>query len=433
MPLDLHPSISYTMDANGHHDYVSVRRDCWTMPLYEIEWGGFLTNHISHGKWALTAIGAPTTLVQHFRALYASRLTALPPLATPRSLDVWRAETAAGVYLPPDPPAAAALAEAGVAALRGQRREYAAQRAFFARKIAEGGADAALRRWLPELLPGLAGAALHPVIHLAVGLREGDVALLAEGLAYLNHSYLELVGGVAGPSRGRAHPAERYVEEALAGQPAPPVATSGRFQRAMAGLMSDDDSAAALRYAASELKMQEERMLDRAVRLYVGQAKNDYFLLHAVTASWALGVVLSSAAGLQLPAHARAEAVQALAIAAAAAAWIQGVKACNVAPRQGAAGPRVALAAAQVAIAALNAEREPRNEHVYKLVAVAAEKLRELAEEPPAGEVDEVSSDWADAIAMVMSGDFSGRGIGEKPTAKADLGDASASMHQVAV
>ena len=408
------------------------------MPLYEIEWGGFLTNHLAHGRWALGALGAPDALVQRYSTLYVSRLTPLP-----------EAE--------PSPPPPRVPLEAEVLALRGRRREYASQRTFFAQQIAEGGADATLLRWLPELLPGLAGAALHPVIHLAVAVREGDDALLAEGLAYLNHSFLgaaTTAGATAGAAAAdadadvavgaaRGAGAERHVADALARPPSPPVAASGRFQRALAGLLHDAGSAAALRRAASALGVRgEESMLDAAVRLYVGHGQNDYFLLHAVTASWGLRIVLGSAAGLRLPRQARQAAVQALAVATTAAAWTQGVEQADVAPQEGAVGPREALASAQAAIAALNAEGEPRNEHVYKLVAVAEERLRQLADQqdqqqdgderarpPPCA----VCADWAAAIAMVVTvKDFSGRGTGEKPTAKVDLGDASSTMHQVA-
>jgi hypothetical protein len=68
---------------------------------FDIEWGGFLTNHLSHGVYALWQLGAPAPLVSRYRALYVARLSRLPaPLP------------------PPPPPASAAL-------LLGQRREYA--------------------------------------------------------------------------------------------------------------------------------------------------------------------------------------------------------------------------------------------------------------------------------------------------------------------
>eukprot|EP00747_Dinoflagellata_sp_TGD_P108409 gnl/TRDRNA2_/TRDRNA2_170399_c1_seq1.p1 gnl/TRDRNA2_/TRDRNA2_170399_c1~~gnl/TRDRNA2_/TRDRNA2_170399_c1_seq1.p1 ORF type:complete len:156 (+),score=28.38 gnl/TRDRNA2_/TRDRNA2_170399_c1_seq1:149-616(+) len=91
-------------------------------------------------------------------------------------------------------------------------------------------------------------------------------------------------------------------------------------------------------------------------------------------------------------------------------------------------------------VARLNAEDEPRNEHVYKLVAVADERLQELAAEYDAAQCKSFQKqrmrsmmvDLCSAVALCMSCEFSGRGIGERPTAKTNLGDAPARMHQLA-
>ena len=348
---------------------------------FDIEWGGFLTNHLSHGVYALWQLGAPAPLVSRYRALYVARLSRLPaPLP------------------PPPPPASAAL-------LLGQRREYAPLLYLYRGEVRALGVGGALAARLPRLLPGLAGAALHGLIHCGVAARRGQSWLVAEGLAYLHHSYLALppeavggkgvvVGGDGDASSSTAADGSACglgtVEDALArAGPIPAVASSGRFQRAMAGLYSDAASATRLRAASAELVQRlglglgrsgaaEEAALlfDEAARLYAG-SRNDYFLLHACTAAWALRQLLPS---LQ-PAAARA-AVRDLAAATVATCWVQGYSAappparCPPSAAAAALTPAAALVAAAAVTRALVREGEElRNEHVYKLCAFAAERL----------------------------------------------------------
>ena len=275
-----------------------------------------------------------------------------------------------------DRPATAEVA----ALLVGARRCYAEQRAFFADQVARAGVPATLLQHLPQLLPGLAGAALHPIIHLAIGLRTGSDGMVAEGLAYLNHSHLAAAAtplttaagvGADGkaPMVAASVVAEQHVEAALSRPPAPAVAGSGRFQRAMSGLLGNAATVSLLKVAAASRLggFTAETMLDKAVRLYLGDGRNDYFLLHVVTASWALGVVLDAVP--DLPAQTRRGAVEGLAIAAVAAAWIQQTDLQTVGAQQTVTTPAAALVAVRAQVAKLCAEPEPRNEHVYKLVA----------------------------------------------------------------
>ena len=405
-----------TLESDAAEDSLSqpAKPTQQQLSLYEVEWGGFLTNHLSHGCWALRQLDAPATLLQRYTELYSPRLM-------PLSEDPLQA-----------------ISESDVVALRGARVNFAAQFAFFMKQIAETSADRTLMRWLPELLLGLAGAAMHPIIHLAVGLRERADWLIAEGLAYLNHSHLATVAcasrGTGASSSGLADAnadGATFVEHALSRQPSAAVVASGRFQRAMAGLLHDADSVGALRAAVQQgplRGLEEGNMLDVSVRFFVGQGCNDYFLLHAVTASWGLGVVLGSAR--LLPEQTKREAVCALAVTIAAAMWIQGVKDSDVLHQQKVADPVAALTVAREHIASLNTENEPRNEHVYKLVAIVADRLEQLAQQRPLLN-NAITADLVDAISIVTSGNFTGRGIGERPTSKVDLGKASAAMHQL--
>ena len=417
---------------------------------YEVEWGGFLTNHLSHGTFALRQLGAPTPLLLRYRELYVVRLSKLPD------------------PLPPAPTRAEALP------LLGRRRDYATLLSLYLGEVRELGTGGAMARWLPELLPGLAGAALHGLIHVGVATRQGESWLVAEGMAYLHHSYLALlpggeaeaggsgsgvgVGGGGGGGGGDSAVAEdgcalpsRLVEAALVRAGAiPAVSSSGRFQRALAGLYHDAVSASRLRSAAAGLALriglggaEEDRdgaaaaaalLFDEAIRLYAGSC-NDYFLLHACTAAWALRQVLPS---LQ-PAAAKA-AVHAVGTAVVAACWVQGYSETPPPPAEATrrrATPAAALAAAAALTRALFREgEEPRNEHVYKLCFIVVERLEELAaggEDQGGGGGSVRCAELLAAVAMVAGpGDFSGRGSGERPTAAVDLGAAPPSMHQLA-
>lgn len=149
-----------------------------------------------------------------------------------------------------------------------------------------------------------------------------------------------------------------------------------------------------------------------------------------------------------LPDQTKHEAVEGLAVAAVAATWTQQVDLEKLAAasrtRKNAHAvmigtqPSAALKAVQVQTAKLCTEPEPRNEHVYKLVAVVTERLQQLGginsgRSSDGLRVNLAAEDMVDAVALAMSSDFTGRGIGEKPTTKVDLGEASASMHQLVV
>lgn len=48
-----------------------------------------------------------------------------------------------------------------------------------------------VRKYLPTLAPGISGSAVHPIIHLGFGIDfEDSEVTIAEGLAYLTHSFL---------------------------------------------------------------------------------------------------------------------------------------------------------------------------------------------------------------------------------------------------
>ena len=62
--------------------------------------------------------------------------------------------------------------------------------------------------------------------------------------------------------------------------------------------------------------------------------------------------------------------------------------------------------------------------------AIAVEQLEQI-DSADGSTPSTTAVDLRDAVLLAVSSDFSGRGIGEKPTVKVDLGGAPASMHQL--
>ena len=65
------------------------------------------------------------------------------------------------------------------------RREFEGDyRGFFLREVQRLGAEEALRRYLPVLVPGIAASALHALMRLAYGHLSGDEAEIGTALGY---------------------------------------------------------------------------------------------------------------------------------------------------------------------------------------------------------------------------------------------------------
>jgi hypothetical protein len=74
----------------------------------------------------------------------------------------------------------------------GGRTFEADYRAFFHGEVARLGAQGAIAAYLPTLLPGIAGSALHPLMRLAYGVMRGDSDEIAVALGYWACTYLPL-------------------------------------------------------------------------------------------------------------------------------------------------------------------------------------------------------------------------------------------------
>ncbi|WP_372446109.1 questin oxidase family protein [Streptomyces triculaminicus] len=115
------------------------------------EFQGYLSNHGPMAVEALVRNGhAPT--VHRWLDAYETRLEDLPPARTPIGDDDWREAL-------------------------GDTARVTDWTGYFSRRIAERPWREVLTEWWPRLLPGIAGAATHPVIRVGHAVR----ALLRDG------------------------------------------------------------------------------------------------------------------------------------------------------------------------------------------------------------------------------------------------------------
>jgi hypothetical protein len=142
---------------------------------YEPEYGG-LSNHLPMAVRALQALGADTARVAEFRASYSPRLSRLDT----------------------SPSAAPIVLQEAL----GRRRDFPALLRLFGGDVTQLGASAAVRKWLPVLMPGVAAAAFHPLIMLYYALDAQDDRGVGYALAYFAWSYLPLLREGPAASQG---------------------------------------------------------------------------------------------------------------------------------------------------------------------------------------------------------------------------------------
>ncbi len=152
----------------------------WLSPLlddaaqYDIEHHGFLSNHLTHNYVCLAATGANEDDALWWQRNY------LGELAEPHPRHAGGPEPA----LIPNP-RVAINETTWFKLINDGRRNYAELLSFVRSRMRTCGRSNTMRKLIPPLLPGLAGAALHPLIHIGWALEAGHDDMLAEGIAYL--------------------------------------------------------------------------------------------------------------------------------------------------------------------------------------------------------------------------------------------------------
>ncbi len=152
---------------------------------WHIEYKGYLSNHITHNWIALDAAGVNADKMQWWEDIYTNKIPASPTsesrtLEAPRNNPIDYTEITDANWLNN---------------LQSIRIAFPLYRDFFDTKIAELGLSVCLKRYYPTLSEGMAGAALHAVIHTgwAVDVESDDMA--AEGLAYMATAFQPLATG----------------------------------------------------------------------------------------------------------------------------------------------------------------------------------------------------------------------------------------------
>jgi hypothetical protein len=112
--------------------------------------------------------------------------------ASPERLDEWYEHYRIAHNVPPMPPAIAPIARESWDAALGDRSREADYRAFFIAEVRRLGIDTAIRSYLPRLIDGVAGSAMHPLMRLAYGVLKKDVDEVGTALGYWAACYLPL-------------------------------------------------------------------------------------------------------------------------------------------------------------------------------------------------------------------------------------------------
>lgn len=228
------------------------------------EYGGGLSNHVSMGLFALSALGASD---EQLSAFAQASFPALEPLSYAHATEVTQESFARSLRRPP---------------------AFLGFRTLFERELTTLGRADALRKYLPTLLPGIGAAGFHALIRTAYGVRFEDDAEIAEGLAYWATAFLPLgsleePGSQRSPSallaQIRAFPGlgQHDLEGRLILERMQRAAELEAFPGAVAALAAGPDTLAQI--AAS------------ALRLYIS-TDGDFTALHTLTGTHAFRLLL---------------------------------------------------------------------------------------------------------------------------------------------
>lgn len=272
-----------------------------------IEYGGFLSNHMSHGLVALNRLGADENRLSKFIRWYEAKLDHKEKY--PEDDD-------------------SSVVESDIDGLLGKRAKYYSLLRHYEKLLQAtygGDLNQMVAGVFPKLARGMVGSALHGLIHTGYGLVANNAKLVCEGLAYLHFSYLPLrmsadsspihmlgqgnmdIADVINMFRldddlYNAMNSEYKMDTAL-------VKIHGYFQPRVATLLYNHGDKMAeyinqIKFPEffssqskdlQQLQKLSSWLVDCAITVYfVAENKNDFFLLHGVTGAWSLKNILSS-------------------------------------------------------------------------------------------------------------------------------------------
>uniref|UniRef100_M4B6Y3 Uncharacterized protein n=1 Tax=Hyaloperonospora arabidopsidis (strain Emoy2) TaxID=559515 RepID=M4B6Y3_HYAAE len=278
----------------------------WSTLRYRMEYNGYLSNHLLHGVVALFDLGASEEKIEAFANNYSTKLEKT------ESTNVHGIEPDACDTIAENDPK---LTWVRARELLGKRQNFDALLSLYAAEVQESGVDGAVKKHLPHLVGGLAGALLHSIIQLGYAYHIGGDRLVAEGLTYMHFAYLSFdeppqVNGEERLdkktlSRGEALHLVRFLNgnevlldemrRKLQAKPLVDLETSG-LQKRLSTMSGDLDRGSATAFLMiwevingyDLSKMDGKLALDLAFWLYSMIEHNDFVILHAVTSAWAL-------------------------------------------------------------------------------------------------------------------------------------------------
>ncbi|ETP38523.1 hypothetical protein F442_13882 [Phytophthora nicotianae P10297] len=277
----------------------------WSTLRYRMEYGGYLSNHLLHGVVALFDLGASEEKIEEFAECYSTKLEK----AEPSHDDVMQPDVRAKFLKE------SKLAFESAKGLLGKRQNFDGLLALYAAEVQELGIDKAVKKHLPVLVGGLAGALLHAIIQLGYAYHIGGERLVAEGLTYMHYAYLsfdepqqvnaEELQENKTFSRDEAMQLVRMLngndfllnEMSCKLQAKPLVDLEiGGIQKRLSTMSGDPERGSSEAFnliwdainAYNLSKMNGVFALDVAFWLYMMIEHNDFVILHAVTSAWAL-------------------------------------------------------------------------------------------------------------------------------------------------
>ncbi|KAI8818130.1 uncharacterized protein EV422DRAFT_190501 [Fimicolochytrium jonesii] len=258
---------------------------------HHIEYRGYLSNHLVHHLSALYFLGATS---ERLREVYD-----------------WHTELEGCTREEEE------VGEGNWRRFLGLRRNYAGLLAHFTRELDRHPLDHVLATYLPVLIPGMHGSALHPLIHLGYACELDSQLIFAEALAYCTFSYLPVekrdhntLNGTSGDLGieevlERVRTDERLGEEKLFGK----KGRNGQFQEKVADVVGkaggvlgeyagmwrqDPDPSRAL----NDLQKTATALLSTFKEVsttssHSATPKLDFFLLHLLTSTHAVLQILT--------------------------------------------------------------------------------------------------------------------------------------------
>ncbi|KAH7479203.1 hypothetical protein PRIC1_009246 [Phytophthora ramorum] len=290
----------------GRTSYAHVQQQLtskWSTLRYRMEYGGYLSNHLLHGVVALFDLGASEEKMEDFVDSYSTKLEKVEP----DHEDVTQLEAQMKVLQ------SSKLTFETARNLLGKRQNFDGLVALYATEVQRLGIDGAVKKHLPVLVGGLAGALLHSIIQLGYAYHLGGERLVAEGLTYMHYAYLsfdepngdEEISDKKQLTREEALMLVRTLNgnEVLPSEMRRMLKTKpladlqiGGIQKRLSTMSGDLErgSTTAFRLIWDTIhsyelsKMDGVFALDVALWLYTMIEHNDFVILHAVTSAWAL-------------------------------------------------------------------------------------------------------------------------------------------------